>query len=429
MSPLAPVRMLLLALVSWAILGAGIYFSYETYRAFSQSTAKIAVDVAIAEPVDQNANQPASAVQENQIQTIVYSERSEWWPWAALGLAIACVALSFGGRWPVRLIFSQRNKHQDAIGQPNLSPLTSFRIERPDGSQLYGEVYGSADRPTLVLTHGWSLDSSAWKFMLPALVAKYRVVVWDLPGLGKSQAPQTNDYSIEKMALDLQAVIDEASPGEPVVLIGHSIGGMIQQTYCRICAEHLGSMVKGIVLVHTTFTNPLLTNFASSIAKPLEPLIRLLNASMIPLAPLYWLSNLQSYWNGTLHLAARFESFTGKQSWEQLDFSAWKGAVASPRVVAHGNFAMLKFDEQPTLPEVHVPTLVISGRHDRLTIQDASRRIEALLPDDTAFDDQGGHLGHVEFCDDAVRSIIGFTERVFLKSASLATIFFLCWLI
>jgi pimeloyl-ACP methyl ester carboxylesterase len=53
-----------------------------------------------------------------------------------------------------------------------------------------------------------------------------------MPGLGKSQGPRNHDYRLEKMAADLEAVV--ARVDRPVVLVGHSIGGMISLTFCRL---------------------------------------------------------------------------------------------------------------------------------------------------------------------------------------------------
>ena len=180
-----------------------------------------------------------------------------------------------------------------------------------------------------------------------------------------------------------------------------------------LSADQLTRSVKVLVLIHTTYTNPVETNMAAWITKPLEVVIKLINFMMIPLAPLVWLSNWQSYFNGSLHLSARFESFTGKQTWEQLDHSALMGARAWPSVVAHGNFGMMKFNEERTLPSITVPVLVISGEHDRLTLQSASERIESLLPDARPFCDHGGHLGHWEQNEGVSGSILDFADKAF----------------
>ncbi len=98
------------------------------------------------------------------------------------------------------------------------------------------------------------------------------------------------------------------------------------------------------------------------------------------------------------------------------------GAKAWPSVVARGNFGMMKFDEERTLPKINAPVLVISGEHDRLTVPSASNRIESLLPNATSFRDQGGHLGHWEQTENVNESILSFAKRVFERSSTVVPV-------
>ena len=79
------------------------------------------------------------------------------------------------------------------------------RLKRPDGSELHVEIYGPADGPTIVLTHGWGANATEWYYLKKHLGDRFRLIVWDLPGLGLSKRPDNNDYSLEKMARDLDA--------------------------------------------------------------------------------------------------------------------------------------------------------------------------------------------------------------------------------
>jgi pimeloyl-ACP methyl ester carboxylesterase len=97
--------------------------------------------------------------------------------------------------------------------------------------------------------------------------------------------------------------------------------------------------------------------------------------------------------NGTLHLLTRIASFSGKQTWNQLNYGAWLAAKAWPAVVARGNLAMLKFDEEKTLPHIEVPVLVVAGSHDRMTTPPASDQIEKRIPGGRQIRLQTGHLG------------------------------------
>ncbi len=422
MLPLAPIRTLFLGLLSCIILGAGIYASYVALKPYEPVTAgTYPIDRAASDTVSSDADStdidslnrdPARAITISEADARLANEQRTRQRWTAGTIAVLCLLWSLAGRLPVQAIFRISNKASSKAPSPHSTPGKTLTVQRPCGSLLHVEVHGKETGPTLVLTHGWSLDSAAWKYMLPFLAAHYRVAIWDLPGLGRSRGPQNNDYSLEKMAEDLGAVISEVSPHDPVILIGHSIGGMIQQTFCRLYPERLRSHISGLVLVHTTYTNPLKTNIAAGLVKPLEPVVKLINDAMIPLEAMFWLSNWQSYWNGTLHVAARFESFSGKQSWDQLDYSAKRGALARPSVIARGNDAMLEFDEQETLRRIDCPTLVVSGNNDRLTVRSASEHIQHLLPQSDGFDDDGGHLGHIESTSAVAQEIVRFAGRV-----------------
>src|SRR5205823_14486045 len=63
------------------------------------------------------------------------------------------------------------------------------RIRRPDGSEIRVECYGPPDAPPVVLTHGWGSDSTEWYYPKTHLADRFRLIVWDEPGLGLSKQP------------------------------------------------------------------------------------------------------------------------------------------------------------------------------------------------------------------------------------------------
>jgi pimeloyl-ACP methyl ester carboxylesterase len=257
---------------------------------------------------------------------------------------------------------------------------TVQRIKRPDGSELQVEVYGPPDAPPIVLTHGWGVNGTAWYYTKKHLAGRFRLIVWDLPGLGLSRRPEDNDYSLENLARDLAAVLELAGD-RPAVLMGHSIGGMITLTYCRLFPEALGRRVAGLVLVHTTYTNPVRTTdkatLYTALQKPvLEPLLHL----TIWLSPLVWLMNWLSYLNGSAHRSTKKSSFGGTETWGQVDFSTRFLPHASPAVLARGMFGMLAYDATATLPMIPVPVLIVAGDQDPTTIPEASEYMRAMIP-------------------------------------------------
>ena len=152
--------------------------------------------------------------------------------WAFLGSLIARGLSSLLG-----LLSKPKAPSPTMAGEVAGDPKTErggevHEIRRHDGTVLRVECYGPPDAQPVVLTHGWGADSTAWYYTKVALAKKFRLIVWDEPGLGLSKKPDSNDYRLEKLAGDLGAVLTLAG-GRPAVLVGHSIGGMINLTFCK----------------------------------------------------------------------------------------------------------------------------------------------------------------------------------------------------
>src|SRR5688572_22498047 len=92
-----------------------------------------------------------------------------------------------------------------------------------DGTDIRFEVTGVGE-PTLALVHGWALDRHLWDGQVSGLAARHRVITLDLPGHGESG--QRPSWSIAAYGQDVKAVV-EAVGAKQVVLVGHSMGGLV----------------------------------------------------------------------------------------------------------------------------------------------------------------------------------------------------------
>jgi pimeloyl-ACP methyl ester carboxylesterase len=245
-------------------------------------------------------------------------------------------------------------------------------IESPTGSSLYVEMHGPVDAPPVIFTHGWGLDSTIWAYAVEDLTSRFRVITWDLPGMGRSRGK----IDLTSFAADLKAVIETAGAQRPV-LVGHSIGGMTIQTLVRDDPAFIDSRVAGIVLLNTTYTNPLRTMILSPLVQALRwPVLEPLMWLAIPLQPLLWLSAWQSYLSGSAHLAYRI-GFGKHAPRSQLNATALLGTRNPPGAQARGNLAMFRWDATGAMSKVKVPSLVIGGAMDIVTKPEASRTIDA----------------------------------------------------
>lgn len=370
-----PFARLLTALISLAILVAGAWLLWRWYDG---------VLVLGADGVWRNVRGPL---------------------WQLL-LALLLLGLSLLGRFPVLLLL------------PSRGPLGStregerFEVTAPDGSRLNAESFGPSSAPTIVLTHGWGLSSRAWAPLRDRLEGRFRVIAWDLPGLGRSSEPPDGEYSLDRFAQALGSVVARAGT-ERVVLVGHSIGGMTSETFWRACPPELKARIAGVVLVHTTHTNPLTTMWLSRLWLALQkPVIEPAQRVSIVLSPLLWLSTWQSYLSGSLHLATWLVSFGRNASREAVELAARLTAQGSPRVQAKGNLAMLHWHMTDELKRIQAPTLVLAGQSDIITLPRAGMEIAERVPSASARLIEGvGHLGFLELDDVYAEAIATFAAQ------------------
>ncbi|MFC6237220.1 alpha/beta fold hydrolase [Longivirga aurantiaca] len=130
-----------------------------------------------------------------------------------------------------------------------------------DGTPLHVEVEeppeGSlADRLgdglTIVFSHGYALEEDSWHYQRRDLRALGRLVLWDQRSHGRSGRGSAENATIDQLGRDLESVIAAAAPTGPLVLIGHSMGGMTVMSYAAHHPEMFGDRVRGVGLIATS---------------------------------------------------------------------------------------------------------------------------------------------------------------------------------
>jgi pimeloyl-ACP methyl ester carboxylesterase len=122
-----------------------------------------------------------------------------------------------------------------------------------DGVKLNVEV-DEADRktPTIVFVHGWVESMDLWHYQRLALRGSVRMVFVDMRSHGLSGRSYSDNSSIPQLADDLRTVITELVPRGPIVLVGHSMGGMAIMELAGTEPALFGQRVKGVVLIATS---------------------------------------------------------------------------------------------------------------------------------------------------------------------------------
>ncbi len=147
----------------------------------------------------------------------------------------------------------------------------SLTVPTTDGLELYVEIVEPADgvdlpftyvppgitldvEPTLVFVHGFCLDMGTFHFQRRDLgrEGNYRMVFYDQPGHGRSSRLDHGEYTLPMLAQGLKDVLDTVVPTGPIVLIGHSMGGMTIMALAQAYPELFGGRVRGVVFISTS---------------------------------------------------------------------------------------------------------------------------------------------------------------------------------
>jgi pimeloyl-ACP methyl ester carboxylesterase len=104
------------------------------------------------------------------------------------------------------------------------------------GLQYHLNVWGdpslvTPERPPLLLMHGWMDVGASFQFTVDAMAPQRYIVAADWRGFGLSDPTPSDCYWFADYLGDLDALIDQLSPGAPIDLAGHSMGGNIVMSY------------------------------------------------------------------------------------------------------------------------------------------------------------------------------------------------------
>lgn len=178
--------------------------------------------------------------------------------WATAG---AAAALTVGLVAERRIARTRRAAAADADAMGALRGDVR-EVTATDGVRIHAEVdevapysTGSSGRtgePTVVFVHGYALNLDCWHFQRRYLRGKRRLVFYDQRSHGRSERSGLDNATIDQLGRDLKAVIEQLAPDGPVVVVGHSMGGMSVIALLEQHPELFGEKIVGVGLISTT---------------------------------------------------------------------------------------------------------------------------------------------------------------------------------
>lgn len=126
-------------------------------------------------------------------------------------------------------------------------------VDEPDGAEPASRRGRRREQPlTLVFSHGYALTMDSWHYQRKVLRGRFRMVFWDQRGHGRSGTGPDGSATIDQIGRDLARVIAEVAPDGPLVLIGHSMGGMTVMSLAEHDPRLFADRVLGVALVSTS---------------------------------------------------------------------------------------------------------------------------------------------------------------------------------
>jgi pimeloyl-ACP methyl ester carboxylesterase len=255
-------------------------------------------------------------------------------------------------------------------------------VTTDDGIPLHVEIDGDPDASlTVVLSHGFTARLGEWDLQRAALRDRARLVLWDQRGHGRSGWTRLTAATIDRTGRDLGQVLDATAPNGPVVLVGHSMGGMSVMALARQRPELFGTRVVGVFLLATSSGGLVETGLLGRAVKVVRK-VGLLTAYLRFLqliAPL-------------LERFRRRGTAIGRRVTRRLLFGADDADLPNVRLVqqlleetpwpvAMAFYAtFLDHDETASLEVLRrVPVTVVAATHDRLTPAAHGRHIAEVL--------------------------------------------------
>ncbi len=104
-------------------------------------------------------------------------------------------------------------------------------MSQPAGTQPDCHLLEQGSGPPVLFLHGNPDSSEIWGDVIDALSSRFRCLAPDLPGFGRTPAPESFDCSLESMSGWVNSLLGRSAPGEIVHLVGHDFGAIFGMAF------------------------------------------------------------------------------------------------------------------------------------------------------------------------------------------------------
>lgn len=252
--------------------------------------------------------------------------------------------------------------------------LTTLSVQADDGLSLMAKTGGTDLQPPLLFLNGLGGSWHAWHYQLTHFSRTHRIIAWDYRGTYKSPAPTQSRLDVRRHAEDALAVLDAASKDGPVSVLGWSLGVQVALELYHLAPERFANLVLiGGVAGRTWDTLP-----AAALAKRIVPPALRFAQRHDRLAAQFVLRAARA---PELLVWAKALGFVS----DEIDAELWAELAEGFADLNMKDYLRImeelgNHDAWHVLPEVKVPTLVITGDRDRFTPRKAAEQMVREIP-------------------------------------------------
>jgi pimeloyl-ACP methyl ester carboxylesterase len=322
------------------------------------------------------------------------SRRGRWLAGAAGVSAVGAVA----GATVAGSMLNRRTVIDDPFADEDFETLDgdrSYLVTTPDGVPLAVREVGPTDAPlTVVFAHGFCLRMGAFHFQRMRLCDEWgtqvRMIFYDQRGHGRSGKAPPETYTLTQLGKDLETVLQVIAPRGPIVLVGHSMGGMTVLSHARQFPRHYGSRIAGAALISSA---------AEGVAE--SPLGEILNNPALEAVLRAARSAPKLVQRGRTAARSLIGPILRAASFSDMRVSRSVVAFSEKMMLSTPIPTMVEFlhalqvhDETAALSTLaKIPTLIVCGEHDLVTPAEYSRKMAEVLPEsELVIVAKAGHL-------------------------------------
>lgn len=238
------------------------------------------------------------------------------------------------------------------------------------GRLFVRHVLGPPGAPTLLLLHGWTATADLnWFTSFAALGEHFRVIAFDHRGHGRTGLRTTRRFRLDDCAADAIAIAD-ALGVDRFIPVGYSMGGAVASLLAR---DH-SSRVSGLVLAATA------PRFGKNESERRQ--LRLLGPLSTAVRGLP-MKTAQRVYEDVVWRRTKSRNY---EPWVVDEIRS-----GHPRLVMEAGLELGRYDSEPWLPRISVPTSVVITTNDDLVPPDVQRRLLSI-PGAREFTIDGDHI-------------------------------------